>query len=75
MQRPTARTIQALYARLHFGKVLNVVKSGKRELVILHSGKPIAAIISIDTYLTHLKPKQPIERLQPEIIISGIDQD
>lgn len=75
MQNASTRAIPSSYVRMHLGSVLNAVKTGKRDFIVLRNGEPIAAVIDIGIFIEKVKQGKAIESLASDISVVGIHPD
>ena len=57
----------AMAVRQHLGDLLNEVRYRRGKIVITKAGKPVAALVDIDTFERLRKSDEEFERLRGEI--------
>ena len=67
----------AMAVRQHLGDLLNEVRYRRGKIVITKAGKPVAALVDIDTFERLRKSDEEFERLRGEIsdAFSGWPED
>ncbi len=63
MPSATTRSISAIQARSHFGKILDQASSQPRPVVVHKHGVPKAVILGIQEYIRLAAPEPPILRV------------
>ena len=64
----------AMTVRQHLGDLLNEVRYRRGKIVITKAGKPVAALVDIETFERLRKSDEEFERLRGEISDAFADQ-
>ena len=68
------KEVTAMAVRQHLGDLLNEVRYRRGKIVITRAGKPVAALVDIETFERLRKADEEFERLRGEISDAFADQ-
>lgn len=73
MKNDMPRSISALYARIHFGKLIDVVRTGSRDYIVTRNNEPEIVLMSLSKYRSKVHPDLNIENIRPEVIVPALE--